>query len=68
MVGHDDQVSAGRGPTLVCSFHPNRLNAFTRRVTEEMLDEVVTRAVCSLRGDRPRAAASSGNRGVILAA
>jgi uracil-DNA glycosylase family 4 len=41
--GHGVEVAAGP-LTLVCSFHPSQQNTFTGRLSEAMLDAVVTRA------------------------
>jgi uracil-DNA glycosylase len=43
--GHGVEVEVDEQMSLVCSFHPSQQNTFTGRLTEQMLDDVVTRAV-----------------------
>ena len=49
--GHGQVVQiGGNGPLVIASYHPSQQNTFTGRLTEDMLDDIFTRARRSLAG------------------
>ncbi|MFH1748555.1 MAG: uracil-DNA glycosylase [Planctomycetota bacterium] len=53
--GHGQRVTLSDGRLVLGCYHPSQQNTFTKRLTEEMLDEVFSQARAAISCSEPRA-------------